>query len=67
MTNQDKIKGAIRCPVCKKEKVIAYESASGKSSVRCHNCGRYLLVDWDKMTAQENEACKGAYRMVVNN
>ena len=31
MTNQDKIKGAIRCPVCKKEKVIAYESASGKS------------------------------------
>ena len=54
-------------PVCKKEKVIAYESASGKSSVRCHNCGRYLLVDWDKMTAQENEACKGAYKMVVNN
>ena len=25
MTNQEKIKGAIRCPVCKKEKVIAYE------------------------------------------
>ena len=67
MTNQEKIKGAIRCPVCKKEKVIAYEGASGKASVRCHKCGRYLLVDWDKMTAQENEACKGAYKMVVNN
>lgn len=31
MTNQEKIKGAIRCPVCKKEKVIAYEGASGKA------------------------------------
>lgn len=63
----EKVKGVIPCPICKKGKVIAYESASGKSSVGCHNCGRYLLVDWDKMTAIENKACKDAYKMVVNN
>ena len=63
----EKVKGVIPCPICKKGKVIAYESASGKSSVGCHNCGRYLLVDWDKLTAVENKACKNAYKMVVNN
>lgn len=63
----EKVKGVIPCPICKKGKVIAYESASGKSSVGCHNCGRYLLVDWDKMIAVENKACKDAYKMVVNN
>ena len=36
----EKVKGVISCPICKKGKVIAYESASGKSSVGCHNCGR---------------------------
>lgn len=62
---QDKIKGVILCPICKKEKVIAYEGASGKSSVRCHNCGRYFLIDWDAMTAKENKPCKNAYKMIV--
>lgn len=37
----EKVKGVISCPICKKGKVIAYESASGKSSVGCHNCGRW--------------------------
>ena len=63
----EKVKGVISCPICKKGKVIAYESASGKSSVGCHNCGRYLLADWENMTAGENNACKKAKKMVEKN
>jgi len=61
--NRLSVKGAIPCPCCLKEKIIAYRGASGKSSVRCRNCGKFILVDYDKMTAILVKAHKGAYKI----
>lgn len=63
----EKIKGAIRCPICHKGKIIAYEGSSGKASVGCPKCPGLLLVDYDAMTAVPNTQCKDAYKYAVNN
>ena len=63
----EKIKGAIRCPICHKGKIIAYEGSSGKASVGCPKCPGLLLVDIDAMTAVPNTRCKNAYKYAVNN
>lgn len=63
----EKIKGAIRCPICHKGKIIAYEGSSGKASVECPKCPGLLLVDYDAMTAVPNTQCKNAYKYAVNN
>lgn len=56
----------IDCPVCHKEKFMNYHEAKGQTSQRCHNCGRFLIVDWDKMIATESKPIKGVYQMVAN-
>lgn len=61
-----KIRGVMQCPVCRKEKFVNVNNATGQTSQRCHNCGRLLLLDWDKMAATETKPIKGAYQMVVN-
>lgn len=63
----EKIKGAIRCTICHKGKIIAYEGSSGKASVGCPKCPGLLLVDYDAMTAVPNTQCKNAYKYAVNN
>ena len=45
------VKGTITCPICKKEKIIAYEGSSGKSSLHCCKCQRLILVNYDNLTA----------------
>ena len=47
-----KTKGVIKCPCCRKGKIVAYEDAAGKSSIQCGKCHTFLLVDYDKMTAE---------------
>ena len=61
-----KTKGVIQCPCCRKGKIVAYESAAGKSSIECGICHTFLLVDYDKMTAEPNLREKDVYKMVVN-
>lgn len=60
------VANAIECPVCHKEKFINYHEAKGQTSQRCHNCGRFLILDWDEMKATESKPIKGAYKLVVN-
>lgn len=59
-------KGAIKCPCCRKGKIVAYEGASGKSSIECGKCHAFLLIDYDKMTAELTQGEKGVYKMIAN-
>lgn len=61
-----KTKGVIKCPCCRKGKIVAYEDAAGKSSVECGKCHAFLLVDYDKMTAEPTLREKEVYKMIVN-
>lgn len=61
-----KAKGVIKCPCCRKGKIVAYEDAAGKSSIQCGKCHAFLLVDYDKMTAEPTSREKEVYKMVVN-
>lgn len=57
---QEDIRGIIYFPCCPKEKVIAYTSSHGRSSVKCPNCRSFTLIDYDAMTATKIHAVKGA-------
>lgn len=47
------VKGTIQLPCyCKKGQITAYKGIKGKCAMRCPGCGRYVLVDYDKMTAE---------------
>ena len=48
------------CPVCKKGKFFDIEKSTGKNSVTCDKCHRYILLDWDKMTAKVSSAIKAS-------
>lgn len=61
-----KTKGVIICPCCRKGKIVAYEDAAGKSSIQCGKCHTFLLVDYDKMTAEPTSQEKEVHKMVVN-
>lgn len=61
-----KTKGVIKCPCCRKGKIVAYEGAAGKSSIQCGKCHVFLLVDYDKMIAEPTSQEKEVYKMVVN-
>lgn len=61
-----KTKGVIRCPCCKKGKIVAYEGAAGKASIECGKCHVFLLVNYDEMTATPNSQEKEVYKMIVN-
>ena len=49
-----------------KGKIVAYEDAAGKSSIQCGKCHTFLLVDYDKMTAEPTLQEREVYKMVVN-
>lgn len=55
----DSFKGMIQYPCCS-HKALVYEGASGKVSIPCTRCGKYILFDYDKMTASIGGAAKGA-------
>lgn len=55
-----KLKGMISFPCCSKEKIMAYEGSSGKSSIKCPKCGRYAIFDYDKMESVPGETLRGA-------
>ena len=55
-----KLKGMISFPCCSKEKIMAYEGVSGKSSIKCPKCGRYAIFDFDKMESVPGETLRGA-------
>ena len=61
-----KTKGVIKCPCCRKGKIVAYEDAAAKSSIQCGKCHTFLLVDYDKMTAEPTLREREVYKMVVN-
>jgi len=56
----DQIKGIIQFPCCPKQTVVAAVDAHGRASVQCANCKRFLLIDYDRMTATVTKPCKGA-------
>ena len=56
----EKMKGMIPFPCCRGEKVIAYESSSGRSSNKCPRCGKFALFDYDAMMAVPSSAARGA-------
>jgi len=47
-------------PCCPKEKVVAYPTAHGCSSIKCPNCGKYAVFDYDNLTARPGKVCRGA-------
>lgn len=48
----------IRCPICNKGKFIDVGNSRGKNSVACNKCGRFLILDWDKMIATAGATIK---------
>lgn len=49
---------SIKCPICGKGKFIDVCNSSGKNSVACCKCNRFIVIDWDKMTAKPGETIK---------
>ncbi|MCH5192589.1 MAG: hypothetical protein J1F11_01415 [Oscillospiraceae bacterium] len=50
------VKGTIRLPCfCKKGQITAYKGIKGKCAIKCPNCGYYIIVDYDNMTAEPLE------------
>ncbi|MGF7011625.1 hypothetical protein M2145_001046 [Lachnospiraceae bacterium PF1-21] len=60
--SKKEVKGVILCPICKKGKVVAYNSASGESSIRCDICKNLVLLNYSTMTAERNEPEKGLFK-----
>ncbi len=54
------IRGIISFPCCPKQTAVVSKDAHGRVSVQCANCGRFLLIDQDRMTATVMKPCKGA-------
>ena len=54
------IRGIISFPCCPKQTAVVSKDAHGRVSVQCANCGRFLLIDQDRMTAAVMKPCKGA-------
>lgn len=53
-------KRTIKCPVCDKGRFINVDHASGKISVKCETCHKFILIDWDRMEAEKTEPIKYA-------
>lgn len=49
--------GEVKCPYCNKIISYAYE-IRGKQSCQCSRCKKYVLIDYDKMTAFKVRARK---------
>ena len=49
-----------------KTKGVINGLVAGKSFIQCSKCHTFLLVDYDKMTAEPTLREKEVYKMVVN-
>ena len=56
----------LSCPVCKKGKFLAVSNPSGLFSVKCAVCKKIVILDWNRMQAEESKPVKDAYRQVKN-
>ena len=65
-SKEDDPNQAIPFPCCPKEKVMVYPGAHGRTSVKCPNCGKYILIDVDEKTAELNGACRGASKRLTS-
>lgn len=54
-----KIKGTISFPCCSKEKIVVYEGGSGQSSLKCPNCNKYAIFDYDSMESMPSKVLRG--------
>lgn len=54
--------GYIPYPCCPKEKAAYFADSKGHSSIKCPNCKKYVLFDWDnkeaKITGAVRNLCK---------
>lgn len=56
------VKGKIQLPCCcKGGEITAYKGIKGKCILRCPGCGRYVLIDYDKMAAEALSGYKSVY------
>lgn len=62
-----KLKGQISFPCCTKEKIMVYESSSGRSSIKCPNCRRYAIFDYDTMESVPGKTIRGASHKLNEN
>ena len=62
----DEIKGIIQYPCCPKQNAVIALDAHGRVSVQCANCGRFLLIDNDRMTASITKPCNGVAALFKN-
>ncbi|MBR2602775.1 MAG: hypothetical protein IKE08_08820 [Clostridia bacterium] len=51
---------AIPFPCCPKEKIVVFPGTYGSASIKCPNCGKYALFDYDSLTAKPGRTCRGA-------
>lgn len=52
------VKGTIIFPCCKSEKVVVYRGSSGCCTVKCPNCGRISIFNFDKMASETVSAAR---------
>ena len=45
------LKGVIKCPVCGRNPIYVYPDTKGHVSQQCKVCEKFILIDYDKMTA----------------
>ena len=57
--SSDEIKGIIRYPCCPKQNAVIGHDAHGRLCIQCANCGKFLLIDNDRMTATVTKPCRG--------
>lgn len=56
---------AIPFPCCPKEVVVVFTNAHGNASMKCPNCGKIALFDYDALTSKRIHAFRGAYKHPV--
>lgn len=56
---------SISFPCCPKEVVVVFSNAHGCTSMKCPNCGKIALFDYDALTSRRIHAFRGAYKHPV--
>ena len=56
--NVNDLKGYIQCPCCK-NKTMVEKGAKGRVIQKC-SCSRFILFDYENMTARQCQSIKGA-------
>ena len=57
--SDEKMRGMIKCPFCKKGKVAAYTDTQGHASIQCPKCKQYGVYNFDTLTAEPGMAIIG--------